>query len=553
MRKATIRKVGQVLSDPVLRRWLIGRVLRRISSEPAFDAHRPPYLDEVLPLKLESPASGLPSLAVDAPRSEICLTLPGETVKLQPGDENTLFERAFPDPETLLALHRFAWLTTSNDDPDSAWVKAIWSAWRTTFATPDDGWAWHPYTAAERAINILEFSGRYGLPGESKDTLEVLAMDGPAIATRLEYFGDHHTSNHLANNGRGLFTLGLTLGLPDCADLGGLILVKESKRIFAGSGILREGSSHYHALLAHNYAAAWKLAKLHNRPETSVLEGVVERAFSVLRYLILPGGLPLIGDISPDCPPSVLLGKIEDRVNAAAPCDPSELVRDGWLRFDDMHWSGLWHAAPEGWSQMPGHGHQDCGSFELHFDGEPVFVDPGRGQYGDSGEALRYLSVNAHNGLCVDGADPFPPNKPYYNDAFRQKISGPRPQLRKTEDGVILAHHGFGRLPGVGAHKRVWYFSGKQMILNDSVEGQRSHTVTQTLITPLAAQKMGDGIILQGKATRYHLSWQAPDVTAVIRPITRWRAYGQGEPANAITLTRHGAFPLTGQINLQAD
>lgn len=547
-----LRKAGQFFSDPVLRQWLVGKLLRRYSGEPSFLAYRPPYLDELLPLDKEVPASNLPPLVVDAPTMAISLPLPGETVTLQPGEENTLFGRSFSDTETLLALHRFAWLPILGDGLDAAWVNAIWSSWLAAFASPDDGWAWHPYTASERAINILDFSSRHGLPGQRENTLNALAAHGPAIAARLEYFGDHHTSNHLANNGRGLFVLGLALNMPECAGLGGRVLVEEAKRIFSDSGILREGSSHYHALLARNYAMAWQMAKAHGRPEAEPLGEIVERSFSVLQYLKLPGGMPLIGDISPDCPPSILLGDIEDCVRAAA-CDPSALVKDGWLRFDEGPWSGLWHASPEGWSHMPGHGHQDCGAFELHYQGEPVFIDPGRGNYGESGEAMLCRSAGAHNGLSIDEADPYPPNKPYYDDAFRRKIGGDPPRLWKTDGGVNLVYHGFSRLPGVGAHERDWRFAGRRMTLIDRVEGHRTHAVTQTLITPLAAQEVNGRIVLQGKSTRYHLSWKANDVTAAIGPITRWLAYGEGRPASAITLTGRKTLPFTGEITLQAD
>ena len=112
---------------------------------------------------------------------------------------------------------------------------SIWSAWVTAHGKADDSLAWHPYTASERAINIIRFAKRYGLPSPQQKSLELLAAHGPAIARKLEYFGDHHTSNHLANNGRGLFILGLSLGLSDCANLGAMILIEEAKRIFKSS------------------------------------------------------------------------------------------------------------------------------------------------------------------------------------------------------------------------------------------------------------------------------------------------------------------------------
>ena len=298
------RKTFQLVADPTLRRWLVGRALGRHPGEPEYAPHRPPYLDGLLPLGLEEPSARFRELPVGPPEGPIEIALPGETVRVEPGAEGRLFDRPFADAETAIAVHRFAWLPLLGPAIDAAWVGALLGAWRERFGDSLAGAAWHPYTAAERAINLLEFAKRHGLPGA--DAPWFLARHAPAIAGHLEYFGDHHTSNHLANDGRGLFLLGLGLGLPRAAELGGRILLAEAERILAPSGILREGSSHYHLLLARAYASAWLAARAHRRPETAPLEAAVAKMLGVIPRLALPGGLPLIGDVSPDCPPEHL-------------------------------------------------------------------------------------------------------------------------------------------------------------------------------------------------------------------------------------------------------
>jgi len=439
---ALFRKVRQLAVDPVLRQWTVGHVLGRYPGEPPFSPHRPPYLNGFEPFVREPPETDLKGLEVGRPLAEIALPLPGETVRLRPGDADDFVRQSFDDIETALAIHRFAWLPLLGDRIDPAWVQALWTAWRTAHGEPNDGWAWHPYTAAERAINVLRFARRHGLPGPRTDTLTVLAAHGAAIAARLEYFGDHHTSNHLANDGRGLYQLGLALRLPACADLGGRILVEEAERIFSSSGVLREGSSHYHLLLTRNYTDAWLAARKHRRSEEEALRATVSRTLAVASRLALPAGVPLVGDISPDCPPDFLGGLLPDGdlssgwnglldpeerdalsvlIAETNPVNENDLTADGWLRVDAPPWAGLWHAPPTGWSAMPGHGHQDVGSFEVHYCDEAVFVDPGRGAYGETGEAAFYRSAAAHNSLTVDGHDPYPPNRPYYDDRFRRR------------------------------------------------------------------------------------------------------------------------------------
>jgi hypothetical protein len=566
MLNALIRKTRQVAEDPVLRQWLIGRALGKYPGEPPFVAHRPPYLEGLLPLgsQLPNPSTPFSVLGTSKPQSAITLPLSGENVTLKPGDEDELFERSFADTETLLAVHRFAWVPLLGRDLEPAWVKALWQAWQQTHSQPDNSWAWHPYTAAERAINILDFARQHGLPGPVDDTLNLLAAHGPAIAEKLEYFGDHHTSNHMANNGRGLFRLGLALGIDSYADVGAKILLEEARRIFLPSGILREGSSHYHLLLTRNYADAWLAARHHRRAEELELRKITEKAMAVVSNLFLPGGMPLIGDISPDCPPdyfACLFNGVEgwadsldeDKASDIEALNVSTEVRDfeddGWLRADFGRWSGLWHASPEGWSHMPGHGHQDCGSFELHFGDEPVFVDPGRGAYGSTGEAHYFQSASAHNGITIDGCEPYPPNKPYYCGKFRKDIAKIPPTLKKAGNNVSLVYGGYGHLRSVSNTTRQWTFLDNALTIDDQVLGSNSHGIVQRLFTPLAVSLEEKTVVLTGKERSFRLKSQSGSVE--IMPTKIWKAYGQSCPGSMIQITRRGSLPWTSSLTLE--
>ena len=433
---APIRKARQLAVDPVLRRWLARRLIGAESPPPRFTPHRPPYLSGPAADTGEpQPPKPLPALAASPPAQPITLPLPGLALTLRPGDERGVFGRRFADVETLLALHRFAWLPLVEDgEAKNSWAETLWSEWRRQFAgdgaEQKPGWAWHPYTAAERACNLLDLAARAGLPGLADETARLLDRHIGAIFARLEYFGHHDTSNHLANNGRGIFRLALALGRPGWADVGAKILIEEAARILLPSGVLREGSSHYHLLIARNYADAWLAARAHGHAAESALKAIAARMLAVAPQLMLPGGLPLVGDVSPDCPPPFLAGlaggddgngwlatrgdderaALKALMNRTA--DADRLAADGWLRFSCGRWSGLWHASPEGWPPMPGHSHQDLGSFELHLDAAAVVVDPGCGAYGEFGDAARYRSGRVHNTLLVGDRDPYPATNP---------------------------------------------------------------------------------------------------------------------------------------------
>lgn len=569
MFESLIRKARQVAGDPVLRQWLVRRLTGGVAGPGPFTAHRPPYLEEFGTTKTEPAGAGaFHPLAAVAPVGPIELPLAGTLLKLNPGDEEEVFRRSYDDNETLLALHRFAWVPlVEGSGVTASWVQALWDAWRKIHGVPDKGWAWHPYTATERAINLLDLAERKGLPEPVDETAALLALHASAIFENLEYYGDHNTSNHLSNNGRGLYRLGLALGLEWAAEAGARILQEEARRIFLGSGVLREGSSHYHLLIARNYADAWLAARAHGRAEEESLRDITVRALAVIPWLILPGGLPLVGDVSPDCPPEYLLGLAGAEIGWVAglpldlkaallsliaevrPTDQEGLLSDGWLRLGHGPWTGLWHLAPGGWPQVPGHGHQDTGGFELHYQDLPVFVDPGRGTYGETGEAALYRSGGVHNTITVGDADPYPANKPYYHDDFRQAVTGPSPELSGGGDEVVLDHQGFQRIKDVGRLRRQWRFTENAMVLSDELAGKGRHRVTRRFVTPLEAEAGSSGIVLRQGGRTFHL--HAPDAAATVRPMTLWRAYGKGRPGHLIAFEVDAALPWSGEVRIK--
>lgn len=470
------------------------------------------------------------------------ISLPGEIITLSPDNAATLFDLPFNDIETELGAHRFAWLDAPKSETHSDWVSELWITWVAKFGEDHTGWAWHPYTATERAINIIHFAAHHGWPGNADKTRNLLAAHAPVIAQQLEYFGDHDTSNHLANNGRGLFIIGITLGLPRAAQMGLDILIHEAARIFAPSGILREESSHYHALYTRRYAECATLAQEHNIDGADTLSNIADAAMNVLSRLHLPGGLPLIGDISPDIAPNDLQAMME-----VAPSSDT-LNADGWLRVDQHDWHGLWHCAPSGWSQIPGHGHQDVGSFELHWQAERVIVDPGRGAYGETGDAALYRSSDVHNGIMINGQDPYPPNKPYYTSAFRKSVCGPSPSLSPTETGVQLQFDGYQRGGKVGTITRDWAFDDTMATIHDSVDGMGRMNMRRQLVTPLPTTIINDGVVLTGSEKSFRIRG---NTHPKIQPITIWHAYGQGQPGTAIVFNDDALLPWQSNLMIE--
>lgn len=560
-------KLTKLAEDPVLRRWLWLRLLRRGPRAVPFTPHCPPYFRP--PVSESASPSALAKLEATAPHGTLTLPVPGGEVTVEAGCLD-LFERAYDDGETLSALHRFAWLPLM-PEVDHGWVEMLWQAWCAGSGQPDDGPAWEAYTAAERVANILDFARRRGLPGDTASTLRILAAHGPAMVARLEYYGEHGTCNHLANNGRGLYRLGLELGMADTARAGLDILIKEAERLFPPSGVLREASTHYHLLYLRNYADCWLAARRHNRPEAGYLAALVQRLWAVVPHLVLPGGLPLIGDISPDSPPDFLSGLMpggdmtqgwtglltpDERETLArlrdgtVPVDTAVLAADGWWRGDFGRWSALWHVEPAGWRLPTGHGHEDLGAPEIHFDGVPLFVDPGRGAYGESGEAALYASAAVHGTLQVDSHAPYPANKPYYDPAFRAAFGLGSPSAHADPSGFTLRHAGFSRLPGVAEIQREWRFDGDALTINDRVDGRGRHDVTRRLVLTMEPRRLS-ATSLEARLGRWRVVIGC-DTALTARPMRRWSAYGQSVAGWAVEAEHAVTLPFTGTLTIVA-
>jgi len=542
--------------------------VHRWPGEAEFTPHRPTYLKNLpdIILKDPKPPQTFNKTQFSTVDHSLKLKLPGQTIHIDADKTATPFQTTYKDIETLLALHRFAWVPVTGDSVNPAWVDRLWRTWCELYEQPDDSWAWHPYTAAERVINIIDFAQRHGLPGEPEKTLSILARHGPAIAKRLEYFGEQNTSNHLSTNGRGLYRLGLALGLSDCIGRGADILLKEADRIFLPSGVLREGSSHYHLLLTRNYADAWLAAREHKRAEERPLREIVKRALAIIPHLCLPGRFPLIGDISPDCPPDFLAGlyshttgwmsqlsedsrqALTKLIGETTPVSQKSLTADGWLRVDYEPWASLFYFAPDGWAAMPGHAHHDIGSFELHYKTDPLFIDLGRGTYGENGEAGYYRSGQAHNNVLVDHQDPYPPNKPYYNDAFRRSVCGDSPSMNVTEDRIHLQHAGYSRLRGVGTVERSWHFTKNGFNVTDQINGSRRHLITRLLHTQLPVDKTPTGVLISGFCADYIVE---TDIPITIKSTTAWQEYGVGKPATSLVFERREVLPCKLQFKIK--
>ena len=221
--------------------------------------------------------------------------------------------------------------------------------------------------------------------------------------------------------------------------------------------------------------------------------------------------------------------------------DRKALAKDGWARLDAHGWSILTYAAPNGWSALPGHGHQDIGSFELHRGDDIMIRDPGRGTYMNT----RDVGALAQNGISISNTDPYPTNRAYYDDEFRREVGGPPPELHVGADEAYVAFDGFARLPGVGRVARHWRLGTNAVIVEDEIAGTARRDITRRLHTTLPVRIDGGAAVL---GDRYRITADAP---LRVRTTTCWIAYGEGVPATCLEVPLRVKLPARLRMQIE--
>jgi hypothetical protein len=271
-------------------------------------------------------------------------------------------------------------------------------------------------------------------------------------------------------------------------------LLTAAEQSLAPSGITREGSSLRQLQLARVLTDVWLTARDMGRPEQWRLAALARSVIGAYDAIMLPGGLPQIGEAPKSLDFTDPFAHLMDGERRALDelrrqsrlVDLEILRRDGWLRLDIGAWSGLWHCPPGGWPVQGGLAHHDLGAPQLHWQGIPLFIDPGPGR----------AAGTRHGGLSLDGNDPYPEARLFYSESFRLGVAGPAPELRATHDGVRLAMDGFGRFGGHRQIERHWHFDGASMRLDDVVLGTGRPRIQRRLITSWTVQQSETGLTL---------------------------------------------------------
>jgi hypothetical protein len=349
-----------------------------------------------------------------------------------------------------------------------------------------------------------------------------------------------------AAEGAKLYRSGIAIGDEDKIARGLRLLLTAADQGLGASGINLEGSTLRQVQLTRLFAEVWLAARESGRPEQWRLAALTRSVIGALDAVTLPGGLPDMGEApegleyrDPFIPFDDTGRQALDQLRRRAQLHDLEILReDGWLRLDVGPWSGLWHCPPGGWPTHEGLAHHDLGAPALHWQGVPLFVDPGPGR----------TAAKDHGGLSLNGEDPYPENRPGYTDAFRHAEAGPAPELRTIPQGVRLSMDGFGRFGGHRQIERYWRFDGSSLTVEDIVLGTGRPRIERRLITPWVANQTEAGVILSHGPDQLLVSGDAP---VSVTPATRLNERGDELPLSVIKFTVRPTLPWKGSFSIR--
>ncbi len=431
----------------------------------------------------------------------------------------------FDDIEDNFSLHRFGWLFhlySGNSDIEILKTSEQLILEWITLNPCDDKIGWDSYSISERVVNwsyFLLLAKPYSFP--EKEHLNIILK---SLIGQLEFLSHNlefrytGTNNHLINNGRAMYLAGALLDIKSATSLGREILLACSKKMFASSGFLNEGSSHYQALMARTYFEVYLCAHaIKDEPFLKSIEPVTKRIIECASYFSQGQSFPFLGDISPDCFPEFHMDWLESlKTNIEEDASGKFHKLGGWgqffnqrvpgqikgilphsskaeqdfiaypdaghYRFKNNVYSLFVYANPMGYVPEWSHGHSDVGGFVLYWEGLPVFVDVGRYSFQQNSLGLYGRSVRSHNSISLDGYEPCVTHGLNgYAQLMSEKYTGPAPKVSCVqEDNAMVINvefYGFSRIWSNTVISRAFICESDRLIIEDTLSGEGSRSI----------------------------------------------------------------------------
>jgi uncharacterized heparinase superfamily protein len=270
------------------------------------------------------------------------------------------------------------------------------------------------------------------------------------------------------------------------------------------------------------------------------------------------GGIPLLNDSAFNGAQAP--GRILAEGGAAMGLFPEAGPRRGLRHFEDtglVIWqeescSVFFDVGPLGPDEQPGHGHADNLTFELSWEGERLFVDPGAYAYDEDDRRALDRSTASHNTVRIDGMDS--------SEVWKIFRVGRRAKPRDVEvmalsDGfkARAAHDGYDHLPGKPCHFRQIKLGKNLFRLNDEVAGSGEHFLSGGfLLAPGWEGSAGDkGWEMRGKNKALFFHLQGPSgLKWSVEKALYHPQFGMEIPVSRLVWDWKGPLPFSAEFIL---
>lgn len=423
----------------------------------------------------------------------------------------------FQDAEMNVSIDRWGWLLTGVSDehlplnPEDGIL--LIRSWCSQFINDED-LTKDAYSTGERISNAVIFFTLHNVE-VPKDINLIIAKLAYQVAENIEYLPSGLTGNHAFNNARALYFAGYLNSSSSFNKMAISVARERLPALVTNDGFMREGSSHYHFLFTRWVVEIVWIARTANDQEA--LELFIPYAEKLLQkcwfFLIqdtkdLSWSIPLIGDVSPDCPPKWLIALPWSRIALSIyrpkflPVAPENLgwaelfggieIADfhkvqnntvfsstcGWHRIEGFGWTIITYSPDKNGYMEATHSHQDLGSFTAYYNGMPIIIDAGRLDYTNSPTSKYGKSANSHNTVMVDGIEPVAEVLGWMLPTYGKMSSGLRVENNSDNVRILLKHNGFKRIAlNKISHERSIILTSNSIEIIDNIHGSGHHSL----------------------------------------------------------------------------
>jgi uncharacterized heparinase superfamily protein len=371
----------------------------------------------------------------------------------------------------LFALHGFDELARYAAGPRSAAADEFWrevlTDWLERHRRPRLP-AWHPYPLSGRILSWCSAAGSSLLPDGAPSSV---GMQANYLTRCVEH---DIGGNHVLRNAVALTVAGSALDERRLLQRGMRLLESELRTQLLADGGHEERSTAYHGAILADLDDLAALLSRTGAPPLPYLEDARRRMTYWVDSLVAPdGAVPRLNDAW-DLDRSVPRSR-ETRV--------TDLADTGYVILGASTDHIVLDVGPLCPPHLPAHAHADALSFVAWFDGRPMVVDPGIGDYrGSIRDRLR--STAAHATVAVDGLD-----QCHFWGAFRAAglPTVTRGAVERCGEAWLLraSHDGYRRLPDPVIHHRLFVWIPEDgLVVADHLEARATHHVRTSL--PLA-------------------------------------------------------------------